>query len=238
MSAELQFGFEAPAMNSFNTKRMPRRLVVTASPEVYDRARERSSSLDALLDELKSRRIVQADTDRDSGLRIGINSRVIGRARSQAKKERLLTPMNNLISQLVIATGYDAQIRPRELHLKAYFNLGSGDFGIHAELKLPELGSEVLTRVVHQQMTSMARSIDFTRDPVSSTARIGVSVDRYRGVELSQSTHSGVYATLDSVATGGGTIDLISNNVFPFHEPLIYLAGLTALAHAAELANS
>lgn len=104
-----------------------------------------------------------------------------------------------------------------------------GDFYINADLELPNADLTRVQQFVIQKMASAYNPIKRF-----GSSRLYVDIDSKRGVDLSLSTDSSVHTLGEHYRPGAKRVELGSNNVEQFGEPLVYLMGIVALAHADE----
>jgi hypothetical protein len=201
-------------------------LSITVPHTIITRAAERTSDLPEEIKKLGLLKLFTADMFDPSKTRFTLDFNRLGEfdtVRGQDKVKALSRVMGFLI------TAPTAEEADERLRFKA-FNLGHpwSDFYINASVELPNVSQLSVEQLVAQKMES-------ARQPFKSVgSRVDVDIDPKKWVDLSLSGHSSVHTLGGHYQPGAKRIELSSNNVEQFGEPLVYLMGIVALAHADE----
>jgi hypothetical protein len=231
MPERLRFGLDRTDRNW--------RLWLRVPSSVLGRAQDIDKKFAARVEALSSDRVLRIEDMLPRGVRgVGVNARAIGRKAAPSKKETLVE-VNRLLG-LLITNVPDEEVDPA-LDVTAFWPDYSdeGYFSLKADVSLPNRIPHFAGEVAAQQMRVMAHNlrplppqyvIELKGDKVAAT------VDRANGIELNFGSVSVVQTWHNRLVGSTRIAEVAGERVEPLAEPLIYLAGLVAIAHADELA--
>lgn len=171
----------------------------------------------------------------------GFNAKAVGRMKSGSRKEAVANT-NLAIGELVIGPSRGRDRADAPVRLTQYAPDSDDGFLLSAEVRLPNLPATEVGRLVTERMIEMALDLRYVKKVESSVNdRRHLSPAFYRGT-------SGLQLNIDqgdsSVRVPGDTwqaeasrTHLHGRDVMNGEQPLIYLAGIVALARADELAQ-
>ncbi len=228
MTKKMRFGLERTATSE--------RLAIDVPESVLEKAKSKDPLLETRLGVLARQRLVAVDTGMDGSWRVAINAKAIGRKGLESKINSL-ERINTSLSALI--TDVDAEEADPTMSVISYGSLFSGDFGLAVEVVLPQVDRTAMNRLVEGHMSKTAQDLQMLPKPTSQgdyERLVAVSISDEDGISLSLSTHSSIHTMGEDYRPGSDTVELWDNNVIPGFEPIVYLVGVTALAHADELA--
>jgi hypothetical protein len=232
MLETLQFGFEAtekgPRLSLFVPARLAKQI-------------EETGNIESGLAKLHRRNILAVTkSENDPSIRIGVNAKAIGRQFSH-KKKAILQNVTKVLDPIM--TGVHRIEADPTMRIGAFWQQAD-EFRFAATVQVPEIEESTLKRMVGQRMVTMAQDLQAlpssSRCTESGTSTPWVSISDAEGITLSLASGSNVYTTGAWPMEMGGErgvrlVHLEGSHVGTVAEPLIYLAGVTALAHATEL---
>ncbi|MGC1176920.1 MAG: hypothetical protein WA843_02520 [Candidatus Saccharimonadales bacterium] len=227
MARELQFGFES--------KRQ--RLIVSAPIEIASEAMTTAAEKHAGQN-ISRRRLFDPTVHPDEIISYGFNARKVGTLPGPVKRNTLAY-VNDFIGTLV---GFADEGRVRHdprLALTAYRPLcDETGFDFRADVARPNEDTTVLALGVGACVTRMAHQLQLYPDrELADYQRIlrGDIDLEGEGVALKIGFRSTVSTPPDAWSPTADRFELTGNNVLTGEQPLIFLAGAVALAHADEL---
>jgi len=164
----------------------------------------------------------------------------LGKIAVGREKGEAITDITDTVS-LLIGRVPNPDEEDERLSFSAFSPLSDvGDFIIEAELDLPLAKSALVAPFVQQKMTEAIRALQLYGPATESMFMVWpeVDIDYMGGVHLQHSTDSSVHTLGGKYVPGQRRVEVSGNNIERYGEPLVYLVGMVALAHADEYLTS
>lgn len=165
--------------------------------------------------------------------RLGLET--LGNISANRNKQDVLTSITSTVGLLIRRV-----LRPEEddekLQVSAFQPTTSDHFMFNAWLDVPESEPTNVRQFVQQQMIEAASALQLyghNTEKMLQTYPM-VNFDYDVGIELRLSSRSSVRSTGGNHVTSGRHIGIVGEHVEKVGEPLVYLIGAVALAHADE----
>lgn len=184
---------------------------------------------------LQGRSLIRSSESTASGetsrsFRIGLKA--LGKIAVSWRKINAVVDVTDAVRSLVMAPTYNGHAE--KLAFSSFSPISLSDFSFLAYLNLPEAEPSVVAPFVRNTMTETIRAMQLYQHTTEFILEDGpeVSIDREEGVKLRLGPQSSVHTLGEDYVPGQRQIELMGNNVSPYGEPLVYLMGAVALAHA------
>lgn len=170
-------------------------------------------------------------------LRVAPDLKALGRIRDYGQKVDAVRRVTERLGRLIEApAAEEADPRLKFMCFRPMYT----DFGLIAEVELPTVAGEPLEAFVKRSMVKALLDLRYLDDEPALKAQdmynqlTSVEVSSETGVDLRLSIDSSIHTMAEDYAPGDQRVELVGNNVAVYVDPLVYLVGLTALAHADE----
>jgi len=199
---------------------------------IIDQAQEKDPSLTDRLREYQDRRFIQLINE-DQGSRLSLSLGELGKV-PIIKRYDVTEGVTDVISTLICRVPQPEEADERLRFSSFYPTNEYSDFAFYADIQLPDADPDLVVPFVLQAMTDAQRAMKLYGHEGKYGRSTKVNYSQTRGVDLSLSGNSSVHTMGESYRPGMRRVEIDGNNVERYGEPLVYLMGVVALAHADE----
>lgn len=168
-----------------------------------------------------------------------LNSKALGRMHRQDRRDLSIKSINGFIHQVIHLSPKHAVESDPKLNLLSYSPYYKEEFSFQADIAKPEAKAMYVMSLLGSTMLQMVEDIHYpSRGPQEGIAADQVTSKRYfgkSGIMMQLRETSYVHSDAREWDWESGRLALSGYNLQNDAAPLIYLAGVVAIAHADEL---